>query len=467
MKVKDLDKGRPGYDPGRVAAFGKLYAGGDRFDPTEWLPQNPREDKDDYDVRMGLALYKNEAGPLVDFLTALLFSEPLRLQDAPEAWWSTWVDNVDRQRTSLSGYFSQAMTDANVSGAAYTFVDLPRRDVDEGPTLRGEEDRLGLRDAYLVPYTQEHVVSWDDDAEGRLKWVLFRDTITRSGELPEGDGLPEVEQVTRWTYIDGTVIRRWEAKEGDQNAKLVANVDHKRSRIPVARLRFPVGMHAMRQLRDPAVDLIRARNGHRWSGHRSNYAMWAAFLDGKIGDISGGPGTILKFPKDASIQHMTVDASSLEQSRKDAEDALDDLYRALGLLFQANHSDAQQQQSGASKAADWQRVEVSLAGYEPRMLDYAKEVVELVADARGEATVADAITVVGLSSWRQMDLDELLKTYTLARDIVAKSPTLQRLLAKRVGREALGDAYADNADVIEQELDDADWTPADPLTGMV
>ncbi len=453
MRIRLLDQTHPDYDAQNQAEWRALHEGPGKGDGelwSRWLPRRPAEQLDRWNSRKASATYKNEAGGLLDLLTGYLFSTPLVVAGAPNPWWETWLTDVDRQGSAFSPFVADRLTDALVGSAAYALVSLPQRGA--VVTNRADEEALGLLDAYLVPWTAEHVLRWGEDEHGRLTWVVAKDSV------PVNEFGQELTTKHRWTYVDSTTIRVFEAPDDaspDDDAPEVLTVQHGFGRLPVVRMKLAPTMHAMRRLRDPAVDLLRARTARKWAIEQSAYAMLGIFTDRDLSELKGGEGWWMQFPLDAKAEWLEPGGASLAELASEIETARDDLYRAMHSLTQASHSDSLQGQSGISKEMDWQAFEVVLSGYASVVLDFARDILDLVSHARGEDDTG--LDLTGLDGFQASNPSQFLLDATVGEPLLSKSPTAKRMLAKRAVDALLPDLTPEDREIIAAELDVADF----------
>ena len=87
----------------RLERLAALAGGGPRFHAIaeSVLPKRPVEPSDIYAERIKLTTYTPHSGSMVQTLAAMLFAEPAQVEaTADTAWWSTFLEQVDRRRGS-------------------------------------------------------------------------------------------------------------------------------------------------------------------------------------------------------------------------------------------------------------------------------------------------------------------------------------------------------------------------------
>jgi len=479
VKVKLLNQRRPGHDIERLERLDALCEGGPDWHEkqAEWFPQRAVEPDDVYIERLALLTYQPHAGSVVSLLSALLFSEAPQVEGLDGDYYAALLNDCDGAGTPWRRWWRDALTDAQVGRVAYAWVNLPARSPDLAIASRGEEERAGLLDAYLVPIEACHVLDWEEDSRGNLRWMLWRDTVS---ERPSPDS---PRQVTwRWTAVDATSIRRWTWTATEQKIVPVDEdeateqpaIAHGIGRIPVVRLQLPEDLWTMSFLEDAAIAATRARNEHSWALHQS--ASELLVLKSKWEDTKPvlGHAHYLQIGRDKdgedSAQYIGPSGVALQFLENDVKATREELFRLVRQMALAADSDATASRlSGASKSKDWMALEIILSSYQDLALQAMTETLRLIASIRNDDP-AD-VHVAGLDAWQTEDLDVALNNATLAQGLGIQSPTLQRSLHKRLALRLVPDATEDEKAAIAGELDDADYDapvyqpPPPPFTG--
>jgi hypothetical protein len=268
MLARILDQKHAAFVREALETYEALYTGGHEFMERRgtFLPKAPMEGDTRYAERMQFATYTNHTAPLVDMVTAWLFGKPPTVDGLPDDR-RAWLDDVDGRGTDWSAWWREPFTRANCDGRSYVLVNLPKRAPDVVVASKADEEAAGLTTPFLVCLEAESVINWTDDDRGNLASVMVRTCETVQASLLEA-----AKNVIRWTLIDATQIQRWEweckpdkpAPEPTEEIPIAAGypIVHNMGRMPVVRLAFPPGMHAMRKLADPATALLRTEHDH-------------------------------------------------------------------------------------------------------------------------------------------------------------------------------------------------------------
>ena len=460
VNVKTLDQRHPQYDHARLERNRALYCGGEEWRELVewWLPRHPEEADESYAERRKRALYENHVGPIVDTLAAFVFSEAPRVDGLTDAWWSGFLASVDGKGTGLAPWFRDRLVDLLVERRTYVWVNLPARSPDAPPPdSRAAEEASGLLDAFLVWVSAEHVIDWARDERGRLRWLMIRDCVEERATIED-----ERSKVTRWTYIDAQVIRRWTWKPtASQAAPLLTDeaeeqppILHGFGALPVAELELTEGLHALGKLHDPAVAHLRARNDLSWALHRAAHALLVIKAKWNDGRPTLGPGYYLPLGQGDEAEYVEPSGANFTILAQDVKDLREELYRVVQSMAQGIDASASRSaQSGDSKGQDWKAMEIVLSAISAVMTDAIAKVLRLVAVAR--RTQVDPV-VTGLDGWDEEDLETWLKSAALATDAHRMSPTFSKLVAKRQARRILQDDDETELAAVEKEIDAAE-----------
>lgn len=463
MKIKTLDQTHPNYNALGIAKRDALYSGGDKWHAqvAEFIPKNAEEPTPLWVERQNRATYENNAGPIIDLISAWLFSEAAQVAGLGEGF----LGDVDRRSTGWSAWWAQLFVSAQVQRRAFAWVNLPARSPVVAVASRADEEKAGLLNAYLVALDAEKVLDWGDDEAGRLAWVMVKSCdSTRAG--------PEAERavVHRWRFIDGTTIRTWEwrptatstAPKPDDDAQELVAIQHGIGALPVVRLELAEGLWTMGKLSDPVIAHVRASNDLDWSLHRAAHALMVIAIRDIATKPTLGAGYFLQVLRDKdgvdTVSYAEPTGASFDAQAKNADSKREAIYRVVQqMAMSASQDAAPTKLSGASKAMDWQSLQVMLAAYAVVLLTAMREIATIVGKIRG---VTD-VEVSGLEGWQQEDIAALLEQAVLAVPLVP-SPTYKREMAKLFARRLLPDVDAKITKAIDAEIDAAEFVDPAP-----
>jgi hypothetical protein len=473
--VSTLEQSHPDRSPRAIREFRALYEGGETWHELieTWIPQHHNEPADLYRDRKTRAVYHNYAGGIVGLLSSYLFGEAPQVDGLEGDYWTGLVDDVDRGGTPLARFWRERFIDALVDRRAWIWVNAPARP--EGMVIESllDEERAGLSNLYLVALREAEVLDWELDSHGQILWAIVRQCRSER----KGVGESRVA-VWRWTEITDTTLRRWEWRgdgkdktapaEGDFAVELPA-IAHNMGGVPLVRLELPVGLWAMRLLRDPAVAQLRARNDLSWALHRSAHAMmWLRRkYPGEAPTVS--PAHFLDLEEGEEVGWAEPSGNSYAVLRDDVQDLKEELFRVVHQMATAADSDASRSRmSGESKAADWQAADIVMSAYADLVRGAIAACLRFVAAARGEDPAA--LSVTGLEGWQTESLETFLAAVALALDAQRMSPTFRKVVARRQAERLLGDEVSeDDLEAIRAEIDAYEdppgWQPTGPADG--
>ena len=473
MLVKILNSTHPDYDGARLTRLRALIEGGSLWHALkeQLFPKRAVEPSSIYSERKQLLAYTNHAGTVLGLLGALLFAEPPTLEGLTGDYWTALWANSDGAGTPWRRFWRERFQDAQVGQQSFIWVNLPARHPEAPePANRAEEEQAGYLDAYLVRLQPEQVIDWGEDTRGKLSWVMFR-SVTEER--------PSIEQPRQkkwqWTYIDATVIRRWEwtpPADKDQNeprpddeATELDAIEHQLGQLPVVRLTLPTELWAGGKLEDPAVAATRARNEHSWALHQAANELLVVTSTWGDEQIVLGHGHYLKLGRDKTgadtAQYIAPSGVAFQYLQEDVASTRDEVYRVVQqMALSADADAARQRMSGESKAMDWKASEIVLASYADIIRGAMAEVVKLLAAIRGEDTAE--LNLTGLDGWQDEDMLAFLKAAAQSTDARRLSPTFVRTIAKRQVTRLLQDEVDEKTlAVILKEIDEA---PDDKVT---
>jgi len=154
--------------------FVKVFAGGKELSKKNVegnLFRHVRETDADFSTRVRMSYYYNFCSPIIDIYTNHLFKQVIleewgNIEKAVEAR----QDDIDRMDSSLDEYRSNLFNLTQVYGHMYTIIDTP--------TIKGTI--VNLKDKqdqgafpYFVDYHPQNITNWDLDRFGQPNWVMI------------------------------------------------------------------------------------------------------------------------------------------------------------------------------------------------------------------------------------------------------------------------------------------------------
>lgn len=475
IAAKIIDETHPDYDLDRIVRLRALCEGGKatRRIMRDLLPRMPREPSDRYQDRVKRAFYLNYSGPICNFYASYLFSKPPRVEVEGSVgdWYSGdtsrdepgFIDNVDGKASTWSAFWRERLIDAFVGGCSYVWINLPEGP-EEARLNRGEQEKAGDLDAYLVPVTPEEVINWEEDRTGGLVWIMLKQCLELRPDITKAR-----ETVTRWTFVSSTEVRVWEWRAtpakptpGPEDiVDEVRTIEHGIGRLPIVRMELPKGFWLMEQLHDPAMATFFAENDLGWASYNTAHAIltitskWEGDAPPVLGD-----GYYLHLNRDKQGEDkaawLEIDGASHNVLLARAGSLRQELYRVANQLALSGDQNAgQAARSGESKAMDYQSVAIVAGEFGSIILSAMRQTIRLVSEARDDKA---SPKVTGLEGYEAVDAAGFIDAATIAQPLV-KSETFHRETAKAVARHTLGDSLEkETLATIQAEIDAADYS---------
>lgn len=481
-----------------------LYFGLDRIERNldAYLRRRSRESDEEYRVRKTLIDYENAMVATLQRVTSPLFArQDLTVNGLPEdeAFWTEFLDNVDRSRRSLTAYLKGRVLGLLRHGVAWTQVDLPPLG-EEMAKLRAERRAQGVdlteaevaeagaNRAYLVPLHPKQVLDWnEDEATGALRWAVVRSERVDRAEPQASRDKVRIEWRVLWpdrVELYAVDVEREErtgrVDEGDladKEVPLIATVPHEAGRVPLARMTAPgfacaddadPGLWLGKRIWPLCRGLLRVVAGRAWNEYLRSHPQEMLKLDDpeSFRKANEGDGRargaekflLLRTDEDYAFVEPTGQASAdLRESEDRLLAALDRSLNAMAASVSPGKATAQ---SGLSKTIDQSGLHAVLGELGRLVKEHAEDLIHIAAGMRGEADRMDGVAVSGMTRFDVTDLDARIAQ---ARDLdlaLQGSPTARRIVQKKLVGELLPDLGADTMAEIEKEIDA--WDPSGP-----
>jgi len=205
-----------------------LFAGtlGMREHAAKWLPSEPGEDPQAWQIRVGRSVLHNAYRDTIDKLASKPFSRAITLKEKellPEPL-ELIEHDCDREGTSLTSFFLEVWEAASVHGLTHVLVDMPATSV---PMTLADERSKGVR-PYFTHIPASNLVGWqsitNDVGHRKLTQIRFWESMpenkgkygdARRGQIrvitcdPNGGGgtfeVWRVEDNSDWVLVDSGV----------------------------------------------------------------------------------------------------------------------------------------------------------------------------------------------------------------------------------------------------------------------
>lgn len=454
MKVKDLNRTHPTYAAAELRRHADLFEGGAAFRArvSTYLIQAELEEGRTYALRCRHALYENHVAPIVDQWAAEVWADPPALVGAASEEDRAWARDVDRQGSDLGAFWLDTLTTALVHGCAWVLVDRPEVGA-VPPRDRAEAKAQGVAESYLVPLHPLQVLDWDEDGQGSLTSILWRQASSRR----PGPGEPRI-LTTTWTWWSRAGWQRWiherpedEPLDEEAEVQLAGEGQNPAGVVPVVRLRLPVAGWMLRLLEEPALGLFRAQSALDWSLYKSAFATLAikrAWPD-ENPTVRLGPGGFVALEQGDDWGFLEPSGQSWTALEAAIKRRLEGLYRiAKQIALSVSNDSTRARSSGVAKDRDRRPMEIALGVVGGLVLEAIRATLALRAQAAGRP----AVEVVGLSDYAEADPDAWLNQALAVQTLGVPSPTFQEAWLEQLVTNLLPGLAPETQQRIREEL---------------
>jgi len=404
-----------------------------------------------YVSRWERCFYTGYTGVIVDYFRHWLFSQQPQIR--PKIEIEDGEDIADAEAPDAPEWFDVFM--ANAKGDGTSFYDLGKQVFGDTLIFRragwliGAPDLVGLHPddndgdtdppVCLTPYNAREIYDWQEDANGKLEWILLGKKSFRR-DFPD-----QRREVEIRTLIDRDSWGAWEIINDpkDPNAKqpqLLASGQHGLGEVPFEWLTVPEGLWVLNKLAAWAVDLFNQES------MLSAMQLEACFLQPYIRSAEGtedatnrilGSGVVLQLraQDDKRGQEEFGWASPSIDPLKFSSDRLiqqrDEGYRIVHQMSLAVDSQAigAIARSGASKIEDRKATEIMLCAYGGYVRDFFLRTLNKISRLLGDDT---EWVIDGYDNFEVSSLLEELQLASLAQTFHIESPTFNAEMQKSI-----------------------------------
>lgn len=487
MKVSELAQVGDEYKGAYWEELEALYHGGEKLTRayeiknnraggvlTRILPRHATEAMDIYEKRLQRAVYINHSGSILNYLIAALGQDPARIVTEDE-WLNLWSLDVCDGRSltaeSISSFMSKQALDWLVYGISWALCDVPKIETVVEPISLGEQNELGMRDAYVIRYSPLNVTDWEM-RDGKL--IYAKTFCEYKRRVAEGN--LKAGMVKEWTLYTPTQWQRWEyvKVEGEQvktdpDATLVAQGSL--TTMPMVCSRVATPLWLMDALRSVVGEQLRQRSNVAW--HEANALiqdLWE-FIDeqaavptfGDKPDDTGssktdnyGPGWVHKRKSGDRVEYISPKSDIYRYALESIKETREEVYRiCYSQSLALGNSGAAMSRSEGSRTLDKEAERVIVA----ELGRYAKaascKIIETVMAMRGDTDAEDKFVVEGFEEFSQKEDDSIIASAEIVERIRIPSQTFERKFKLRIAKVVLGpDATDELMAEIANELED-------------
>lgn len=288
--------------------------------------------------------------------------------DEAGRFYTEFRGNVDRARTSLTSFFSRAMTHLLLNGRVFILTDVEPTSTQA--LNRQQSEKMGANRPYLVIYSSSDVINYRTDKEGNMVWA-----VVKGGRVEQESAFDDPEVVDQWWIYDQTSWALYEHRrptspnaqsqsqpqDGSIKQALLVNSGlhalHHVGRCPLRRYDSPDGLWLGKRAYLPALSHLNEDNALQWLLAQTNLAVpvitGAGAESGGTGETSGvqyySEIYAIKLPAGAKFEWSSPDGHAAALSMQRIEKIVEEIYRLMYLQDQGRPSSTiSSQRSGAA-----------------------------------------------------------------------------------------------------------------------
>jgi hypothetical protein len=283
----------------------------------KYLPKEPMENDEQYELRIKRSTLKNYFGWAVDNHTGRIFNKPIVLsEDTPDII-KEYNKDLDLMGSNTNNFYRNVFIDTEIKGISYVYVDYPRTEADMS---LAEAQDAGLR-PYCIHIKAEQVIkAVPTMVNGRI--VLGRAHVVEEVEVPEGKWNTKTIEQVRVLYPGYWELwRRNETGEWAIYDEDVTKLDY----IPLVplygkRTGFFTG-------KSPLQDLANINRAH-WQSYSDQmnitHVARVPILYGNgfndNDEIKVGAGSMVQGPKDSKLEYVEHTGAAIDAGMNEVKD---------------------------------------------------------------------------------------------------------------------------------------------------
>lgn len=306
----------------------------------KFLPQEPGEEKNDYDNRKSRTTLTNIFKRTINTYTGRLFEEPVKIANQPA--YDLFNDNVDLEGRDFHR-FSYDLTRYTLrDGLRFILIDAP---IAKDIKTKADEQAANIR-PYFVEVDRRDVLGWKTETRGGQRVLTQFRMKELVSETEDEFSDKTIEQIR---VIEPRLIRLYRRKGNDKNAAFVLYQEIITSIDFVTVVPVFADRHGFMDAAPPLLDIAWLNVEHwqkssdqsnilhvarvpilHWSGYKPSFDK-----DGNPVDLVVGPNTLAKSPNEnARLEYVEHSGAAIEAGRQDLKD-IEDRMVALGAEFAA------------------------------------------------------------------------------------------------------------------------------------
>jgi len=465
---------------------------------TDYLPRNKFEPAPQYEFRVDLSQFVPESGLAIERLIGALYKEkPKRDFKGNESDLASFIDKANRKGQTWNQVVEDIAHRLMSYGTTRVLINVPPVVFDEPPSedgipltedgglTRAEEQEAGIR-PFVINYSPFAVVDWNHDLEtGELIYCRIKEerTVRNEGDSVKKSHLKAVRflEYTRFTVIWTDFRETDERNEMEQVGTMEVRT-HNLGIVPLVvedlrEIKPLIGHSFIRYSSRADVRKFQAESDLAYDTYMHAHPFLAIWSEDELKEIGVGASTYLKLnPGSGSTgredaQYIESPNNAFEALQQVIEENRTLIYRQAQVdpLGQISSGKSTQnfQASGVSRAWSFGTSEARvLTKIADRMESLEARVFEIVLrfmDSSADTAPAEDLFKGDVQYPEEYDLSsthQLIEERAQIGELV-NSPTLLRIIDKRIAASKVGDASAKDLKAINKEIDD------NPLMGTM
>jgi hypothetical protein len=461
-----------------------LYEGSVEFanNGDQFVPRRPKEMYDVYFERQRRLTYKNLLQACIGWYKAKLFQNDPQIKfgqgsaTTSDKRWTAFLQDCDKCGTTFIDFTRQLFETMMLYRRAFVLIDKPKADPTMPINTRADEQSLGLDQPYVVIYDPQKVFNWQLDKYGNILWIIVK-TVEESQEDPFGKST----RIAHWWVFDKTTFWHyrfigpktderqldmfWKDSVIDQDSALPELVDAgphvmaQFSQVPIRCCELSMDLWFANRTYLQIMEHTDQYNGFNWKMFMSNYPQLVIQTNLELKGVTKSEVSFIKLDPNDKISYLEPDGKSLEISRAQLMDLVQEIYRGWNLQAQAKQSTATADgASGYSKEVEMAPAIDMLAALGD---DLRADMQNLLVDYKKCAGMAYQDGALPDVNGFRFETKSILGAIDVAQSVedlgvTDKSPTLEKFLDKQVCITVM-----DGADEIDKEaaLDEIENAP--------
>ena len=398
-----------------------IYVNGKKIDSTSNtgnLFMHPRERSQDYQRRLNMSYYYNFCAPILDIYSNHLFKNPVIEEfEELEGTLEEVGDDIDRTGSSIAEFRKELSNMCQLYGHMFVIVDSPNIPTENIVTLQDQINERAF--PYLTMHAPQNILNWSLDEYGNPYWVLVRETYDGNKDVATFD--PRKRHVIQyrlwtremWALYDDSYVQIADGIHGLGVVPIVCAFDKKSKKV-----RNFLGVSTLADIAFIARDIYNSCSELKQILRDQTFAFLA--INGSANEYSEleiGIGKGLLYPEGRQVPQYISPPSS------NAQTYFEHIDRQVSKIFQlakldsggvsgkvANAQGIADQQSGVSKAWDFNQTNSALSDKAGNLEDAEMKIWKVFAacmgqDFTGTVTYPNEFSISSLMD----DLSELEK----------------------------------------------------------